>query len=57
MDTRVRAALHLILTPLVFAFGWAMLSGAVNAPWSVRALGWLAAVAGGAAYGWKNRHR
>jgi hypothetical protein len=27
----------------------------VNAPWSVKALGWLAAVAGGAAYGWKYR--
>jgi hypothetical protein len=25
MDTRVRGALHVILTPLVFTFGWAML--------------------------------
>jgi hypothetical protein len=53
----MRAALHLTLTPLIFAFGWAILSGAVDAPWPVKALGWLAAVGGGVAYGWKNRHR
>jgi hypothetical protein len=44
-------------TALIFAFGWAIASGALAAPWPVKALGRLGAVARGAAYGWKNRHR
>jgi hypothetical protein len=53
----MRAAIHLTLTPVVFLFGWAFLSGAADAPWLVRFVGALAALAGGIAYGWKNRHR
>lgn len=52
----MRAALHVTLTPIVFLFGWTMLSAAW-APWPVRTAGALAALAGGIAYGWKNRHQ
>jgi hypothetical protein len=51
----MRAAAHLLLTPVVFAFGWAILSFAVPQP--LRAVGLLAAIAAGAVYGWRNRHR
>jgi hypothetical protein len=51
----MRAAAHLVLTPFVFAFGWALLSFALPQP--VRVAGWFAAVAAGLAYGWRNRHR
>ena len=52
----MRAALHVTLTPIVFLFGWTMLSAAW-APWPVRTVGAIAAAAAGVAYGWKNRHR
>ena len=52
----MRAALHVTLTPIVFLFGWTMLSAAW-APWPVRTVGAIAAAVGGVAYGWKNRHR
>jgi hypothetical protein len=53
----MRAAVHLVLTPVILLFGWAILAGALDAPWPVRFAGALGALAGGVAYGWKNRHR
>jgi hypothetical protein len=55
--SRMRAAIHLTLTPVVFMFGWAFLSGAAGAPWPVR----FGGIAGGArrraCVRWKNRDR
>jgi hypothetical protein len=51
----MRAAAHLVLTPFVFVFAWAIVSSTL--PFPVQLAGWLAALGGGIAYGWRNRHR
>jgi hypothetical protein len=61
----MRAAAHVVLTPIILYFGWAFLSGLVlgvmneplDGPASVVMLGAYAMIPLGIWYGWRNRHR